>query len=157
MAQSIIHTGKVLRQIVIGQLQHVSESRMDIQPEGFSNTVRWHVGHMAYWWDKYASLSFGWPSAIPAEYGTFFDSGTKPSDWTTAPPTKVELLGLLAAQLARLSEATPDLLERRLSAPYEMGPFRFETAGELMNFAFMHEAMHLGALSSQLKLIGGDK
>ncbi|TYP74534.1 DinB family protein [Paenibacillus methanolicus] len=153
MTQSIIHTGKVLRQIVIGRLQNVSESQMDIQPEGFSNTVRWHVGHMAYWWDKYASLGFGWSSAIPAGYGTFFDSGTKPSDWTAPPPTKEELMGLLAAQLSRLSEATPGLLEQRLTAPYEMGPFRFETSGELMNFAFMHEAIHLGVLSSQLKLI----
>lgn len=48
MAQSIIHTGKVLRQIIIGQLQDVSESQMDIQPEGFHNTVRWNIGHMVY-------------------------------------------------------------------------------------------------------------
>ncbi|GIO14372.1 formate dehydrogenase [Cohnella xylanilytica] len=153
MTQSIIDTGKVLRQIVIGQLLGVEENRMDVRPEGFNNTVRWNVGHVAYWMDKYSTLSFGTPSNLPASYETLFNSGTKPEDWTFAPPSKEELIGTLAAQLDRLSEVTPDRLDRPLDAPFEMGPFRFETAGELFNFALMHEAIHLGVVSSQLKLI----
>ncbi|WP_199616698.1 DinB family protein [Paenibacillus alkalitolerans] len=153
MAQSIINTGKVLRQIIIGQLQNVSESQMDIQPEGFRNSVRWNVGHIVYWLDKYASLSFRSPSAIPAQYETLFNSGTKPSAWTATPPSKDELIGMLAVQLSRLSELTPEMLEQRLQTPFEMGPFQFDTAGELFNFALIHEAIHLGVISSQLKLI----
>ncbi|CAG7652481.1 DinB family protein [Paenibacillus allorhizosphaerae] len=153
MAQSIINTGKVLRQIIIGQLQEVSESQMDIQPEGFPNTVRWNIGHMVYWLDKYASLSFGSPSAIPFQYETLFNSGTKPSDWTVTPPSKDELIGMLMAQLSRLSELTPEMLKQKLQSPFEMGPFQFVTAGELFNFALMHEAIHLGVISSQLKLV----
>jgi len=153
MTQSIIDTGKVLRQIVIGQLQGIEEIAMDVQPAGFNNTVRWNVGHIAYWMDKYSTLSFGTPTNLPASYATLFASGTKPADWTIEPPSKEELIGTLAAQLHRLSEVTPDLLDRPLDAPFEMGPFRFETAGELFNFALMHEAIHLGVVSSQLKLI----
>jgi hypothetical protein len=153
MAQSIINTGKVLRQIVIGQLQVVSESRMDIQPEGFPNTVRWNIGHMVYWLDKYASISFGSLSAIPTQYETLFNSGTKPSDWTVMPPSKDELTALLASQLSQLSELTPEMLNQKLSSPFEMGPFTFVTAGELFNFALMHEATHLGVITSQLKLV----
>ena len=153
MAQSIINTGKVLRQIIIGQLQGISESQMDIQPEGFHNTVRWNIGHMVYWLDKYASLSFGSPSAIPAQYETLFNSGTKPSDWTVTPPSKDELIAMLAAQLSHLSELTPEMLEQRLQSPFELGPFQFATAGDLFNFALIHEAIHFGVISSQLKLI----
>lgn len=153
MAQSIINTGKVLRQIIIGQLQDVPESQMDIQPEGFRNSVRWNVGHIVYWLDKYASLSFGSPSAIPAQYETLFNSGTKPSAWTATPPSKDELIGMLEVQLSRLSELTPEMLEQRLQSPFEMGPFQFVEAGELFNFALIHEAIHLGVISSQLKLI----
>ncbi|MFT9847773.1 DinB family protein [Aneurinibacillus sp. REN35] len=153
MAQSIINTGKVLRQIIIGQFQEVSESQMDIQPEGFPNTIRWNIGHMVYWLDKYASLSFGSPSAIPAQYEVLFNSGTKPSDWTVTPPSKDELIQMLAAQLSRLSELTPEMLEQKLQSPFEMGPFQFVTAGELFNFALMHEAIHFGVISSQLKLV----
>ena len=153
MTQSIIRTGNVLRSIVIGQLQEVSESQMDIQPEGFRNTVRWNIGHIVYWMDKYVSLSFDSPSAIPLQYEALFNSGTKPSDWTETPPSKEELIGMLTVQLSRLAELTPEMLERKLPSPYEMGPFSFVTAGELFNFALMHEAIHLGVISSQLKLV----
>lgn len=153
MTQSIINTGKVLRQIVIGQVQGISETQFDVQPESFNNTIRWNIGHMIYWMDKYSMLSFGSPSAIPAQYEELFNSGTKPSDWTIAPPSKEELIQLLMQQLSGLSELKPELLDKNLQSPFEMGPFQFITAGELFNFALMHEAIHLGTISSQFKLI----
>ncbi|MCR8645435.1 DinB family protein [Paenibacillus sp. N1-5-1-14] len=153
MTQSIIHTGKVLRQLVVGQIQGLTESQLDVVAQGFNNSIRWNVGHIIYWMDRYASLSFGTPSQIPAQYTTFFNSGTKPSDWTQTPPTKEELSGLLIAQLSKLSELSPELLDQQLQEPYALGPFQFVTAGELMNFALHHEAIHLGVITSQMKFI----
>lgn len=60
---------------------------------------------------------------------------------------------MLKAQLSRLSELTPELLEKELSTPYAFGPFEFNTAGELFNFALIHESIHLGTISSQLKVV----
>lgn len=151
MGNSIITTGKVLRQIAIGQLQGISQDQFDIQSKHFNNTIRWNVGHMVYWMDKYTTLSFGFPSAIPPQYETLFGSGTKPSDWTIAPPSKEELTEMLMAQLSRLSELTPEMLDMNLKMPFIMGPFQLMTSGELFNFALMHEAIHLGIISSQLK------
>jgi hypothetical protein len=153
MTQSIINTGKVLHQIVIGKLQGVTEGHFDKQPEGFNNTIRWNVGHMIYWMDKYSTLSFGSPSAIPDSYDTLFNSGTKPLDWTFAPPSKEELVEILTVQLSLLSELTPEMLGEKLSTPYALGPFQFNTAGELFNFALIHEAIHFGTISSQLKVL----
>lgn len=152
MTQSIIHTSQVLRQVVIGQVQGIPEEQFDVQPAGLSNTIRWNVGHIVYWMDKYTALCFGSVSAIPAYYETLFASGTKPSDWNTAPPSKDELLQQLAAQLSRMSELTPAMLEAALNEPFVMGPFQFGTAGELFNFALMHEAIHLGKITSLQKL-----
>ncbi|MFS0723634.1 DinB family protein [Paenibacillus sp. 1P07SE] len=153
MAQSIIHTGKVLRQIIIGQLQQVPETQMDIQPKGFNNTIRWNVGHLVYWMDKYTRLNFGSPIEISVHYEELFNSGTRPSDWTITPPSKEELIAQLSAQLARFSELSPEMLDKSLQSPFEMGPFKFHTSGELFNFALMHEAIHLGVITSQLKLV----
>lgn len=153
MDHSIITSGKVLRQIVIGQLQGISEDQFDVQAKGFNNTIRWNVGHMVYWMDKYAALSFGLPSAIPPHYESLFGSGTRPSEWTMTPPSKEELTERLMAQLSRLSELQPEWLDLKLQSPYIMGPFQFMTSGELFNFALMHEAIHLGIISSQLKAI----
>ncbi|MCZ8519592.1 MULTISPECIES: DinB family protein [Paenibacillus] len=152
MAQAIINTGKVLHQIVIGKLQGVEEATLDVQPEGFNNTIRWNAGHIVCLLDKFSTLSFGSPSAVPDSYEALFNTGTKPADWSSAPPSKEELLELLTAQLARLSELTPDMLEEKLEAPVTLGPFQFNTAGELFNFALIHEAIHLGMISSQLKV-----
>ncbi|WP_372631177.1 DinB family protein [Cohnella sp.] len=153
MAQSIINTGQVLRQIIIGQFQQVTETQMDIQPNGFNNTVRWNVGHIVYWMDKYAALCFDSPTEIPEHYERMFGSGTKPSDWTETPPSKEDLVERLSAQLSRLSELTPEMLDHNLQSPFEMGPFIFHTSGELFNFALVHEAIHLGVITSQLKLV----
>ncbi|MDO3678892.1 DinB family protein [Paenibacillus ehimensis] len=153
MTQSIIHTSQVLRQVVIGQVQGISEAQFDVQPAGFNNTIRWNVGHMIYWLDKYSTLSFGSPSAIPEHYELMFGSGTKPSDWTATPPSKDELLQWLTTQLSRLAELTPEMLDNALETPFVLGPFQFDTSGELFNFALIHEAIHLGTISSQLKAI----
>jgi len=151
MSQAIIHTSKVLRQVVIGQLQAVTEEQLDIQPKGFNNTIRWNVGHMIYWMEQYSTLCFHSPSGIPNHYEELFNSGTKPASWGIAPPSKEELIQLLTVQLSRLSELTPEMLNEKLTSPYTMGPFKFETSGELFNFAQVHEAIHLGTISSLLK------
>ncbi|OMF78778.1 DinB family protein [Paenibacillus glucanolyticus] len=158
MSGMIISTAKIVRQVVLQQVQTIPEELFDIQAAGFNNTIRWNVGHIIYWLDQYSILSFGFPSVgfpsvIPDSYVALFSSGTKPSDWTSAPPSKEELVEMLKAQLSRLSELPPELLEKELSTPYAFGPFEFNTAGELFNFALIHESIHLGTISSQLKVV----
>jgi len=153
MSEMIINTAKMVRQLVLQQVNAIPEERFDVQAAGFNNTIRWNVGHMIYWMDRYSTLSFGSPTAIPDLYETLFNSGTKPSDWTVAPPSKEVLVKMLTAQLSRLSELTPAMLDDKPSTPYALGPFQFHTAGELFNFALIHEAIHLGTISSQLKVL----
>ncbi len=108
---------------------------------------------MIYWMDKYSPLIFGSPSAIPGSYEALFNTGTKPLDWTFGPPSKEELVEMLTEQLSRISDLTPEMLGEKLSAPFSLGPFQFSTPGELLNFTLIHEAFHLGTISSQLKVM----
>lgn len=112
MSQTIINTAKTVRQVVLQQVQAIPEELFDIQPEGFNNTIRWNIGHIIYWMDKYSTHSFGSPSAIPTQYEVLFNSGTKPSDWTITPPSKEELTQLLKEQLSGFSEMKPELLDK---------------------------------------------
>ncbi|WP_019640425.1 DinB family protein [Paenibacillus fonticola] len=153
MSDTIINTARIVRQVVLQQVQAIPEELFDIHPEGFNNTIRWNIGHMIFWMDKYSTLSFGFPSSIPAQYEELFNSGTKPLDWTTAPPSKDELTQLLMKQLSSFSELKPELLDKSLVSLFEIGPFQFNIAGELFNFALIHEAIHLGTISSQLKTL----
>lgn len=153
MSEMIINTATTARQVLVQQVQTIPEELFDIQPAGFNNTVRWNVGHMMYWMDKYSALIFNSPPVIPDSYETLFNSGTKPSDWTFDPPSKEAMVEMLTAQLSRLSELTPEMLGEKLSTPFAMGPFQFNTSGELLNFILIHESFHLGVISSQLKVL----
>ncbi|QRG65328.1 DinB family protein [Brevibacillus choshinensis] len=153
MSQSMIRTAVSVRQLVLHQIQSIPEDLFDKQPPQFANTIRWNVGHIAVGLDYFLSLGLPVSSSSPDHFAAFFQSGTKPSDWTATPPSKEELVQCLSAQLANLSELPPALLEHNLESPIEMGPLRFETAGEVFNFAFIHETMHFSTITSLLKVL----
>lgn len=153
MSEIIISTAQTLRQVVLQQVQAIPEELYDIKPDAFNNTVRWNVGHIIFWMDSYLSLCFQSAPAIPASYAAFFNSGTKPGDWKEVPPSKEELLQELSRQLDRISEVSPETLNKPLAPPVQMGPLTFNLAGELFNFGLIHEGLHLSTCGSLLKVI----
>ncbi|WNC17572.1 DinB family protein [Brevibacillus brevis] len=153
MSKSMIHTAISVRQLALHQIQSIPEEFFDKQPPQFSNTIRWNVGHIAFCLDYFLSLGLPYTSSLPESYAAFFNAGTKPADWTMGPPSKEELVQALSAQLASLSEISSDLLGKNLETPFEMGPLRFETVGEVFNFAFIHETMHVATISCMLKVL----
>ncbi|MFD0715614.1 DinB family protein [Paenibacillus sp. GCM10027626] len=157
MSEIIIHTAQTLRQIVLQQVQAIPEELYDIKPDAFNNTIRWNVGHIVFWMDAYMSLCFQMESAIPASFKAFFDSGTKPSDWTEAPPSKEELIGELTRQMGLFDKIDPHSLKNPLTPPQQFGPFTFNLAGELFNFGLIHEGLHLSTCGSLLKVIKAER
>ncbi|MGG4498710.1 DinB family protein [Brevibacillus reuszeri] len=153
MSQSMIHTAVSVRQIALQQVQAIPEELFDVQPQAFANTIRWNVGHLVFALDYFLSLGLPFHSSLPEDYTKFFHTGTKPADWTLAPPTKAELVQYMTDQLERLAQLAPEQFEHPLLSPIEMGPLRFEIVGEVVNFALVHEAMHLGTISSLAKVI----
>ncbi|MFJ9499739.1 DinB family protein [Brevibacillus centrosporus] len=153
MSQSMIRTALSVRQLVLHQIQSIPEDLFDKQPPQFANTIRWNVGHIAFCLNYFLTLGLPFSTSLPGTYAAFFHTGTKPADWTAAPPSKEELVQCLSAQLASLSEISPHVLENKLESPIEMGPLRFETVGEVFNFAFIHETMHFSTISCLLKVL----
>lgn len=153
MSQSMIATATSVRQIGLQQIPLIPEELLDIQSPAFSNTLRWNIGHIVFCFQHFLSIGLPYQSDLPASYSTLFQPGTKPSDWTTTPPSKDELIHYLSVQLDLLSSVTPSELEAALPAPITMGPFQFTTVGEVFNFALMHESIHLGILSSMVKVV----
>ncbi|MEW9699453.1 DinB family protein [Paenibacillus sp. SI8] len=152
MSKAIINTAVILRQIVIGQVQAIPEQAFDHQPEGVSNTIRWNTGHVVSMLEFFLSMGIPFRSGLPASHAGLFLKGTKPADWTVTPPSKEELIQYLSAQQKLLSEVSPVTLNEPLQVPFEMGPLKLVTVGELFNFALMHEAIHLGIITSLAKL-----
>lgn len=156
MSQASIQTAKTAHQLVIGSLQAIQEEIYDIRPAGFNNTIRWNAGHVVTMLNWFLSAGPVLNTKLPESYPGLFMTGTKPSDWTVAPPSKEELIQCLTAQLDDLFNVDVESLNMSLNAPFEMGPLKLETAGELFNFAFIHEAVHLGIISSLVKAVQAD-
>ncbi|WP_054957536.1 DinB family protein [Paenibacillus dakarensis] len=153
MSSSIIHSAKAIHNMAIHQIQSIPEELFDIQAPQFNNTIRWHAGHIIVVLNHFLSMSIPYSYEVPEGYKGLFGPGTKPADWDVTPPTKDELVQQLSEQLEHLSEVTPDMLEETLKSPVDLGSKHFEKAGELFNFALLHEAMHLGNISSMLKVV----
>ncbi|MFC5401345.1 DinB family protein [Cohnella soli] len=157
MSQASIQAAKTARQLVIGAMQSIPEEIYDITPAGFNNTIRWNAGHMITTLDWFLSPGSPLLTKLPEGYSDLFKSGTKPSDWEGTPPSKAELLQYLTAQLDDLSLIDPGLLELPLKSPFEWGGLKFLTAGEVFSFAFIHEGLHLGVISSLVKAVLASK
>ncbi|MZQ81988.1 DinB family protein [Paenibacillus sp. 5J-6] len=153
MSETIIGTAKTVHQVALHKVQSISEELFDLQPDSYNNTIRWNVGHMIYWMDAYMKLGFSKDSAIPESYASFFNSGTLPANWNQTPPSKVELIEQLSAQLNQISELSPESLEAPFETPLQFGPLTFHKVGELLNFGVVHEGMHLATCDCLLKVI----
>lgn len=153
MSRLIIAHAQTVRSIVLQQLQAIPESWFDLRVEAFPNTIRWNVGHLAVAFEQFMPACIPNPRPLPASYADRFRTGTKPSDWTTPPPSKEDLLRHLGLQLETIAETDPGLLDGRFDSPVEMGPLAFTTVGELFQFVFFHEALHLGIISAMAKIV----
>ncbi|NOU94695.1 DinB family protein [Paenibacillus sp. LMG 31456] len=153
MSQASIQTALTVRQLVISSVQAIPEELFDTQPGGASNTIRWNIGHQITMLNWFLASSVPLAYQLPDAYNHLFMSGSKPADWTAAPPTKEELLQQLSAQYDSLLKVSPVTLNETLNPPFAMGPLEFKTAAEVFNFAFIHEAVHLGVISGLVKQI----
>lgn len=157
MLNVLLSSAKSVRQMVIHQVQLIPEELFDIQPDPFTNTIRWNVGHIIFCNEYFLSLGAQSESRIIDQYAPLFNTGTKPSEWKDIPPTKEELIQNLSRQLSRFSDIPSSSFDQKLDPPIEMGPLKFETFGEVFNFATVHETMHFTTISNLLKLLQNQK
>jgi DinB superfamily len=130
----------------------LEEKTIDIQPAGFNNTLRWHIGHVLV---SAESLLFGFPEQsknIPDSYHGMFRTGSKPSDWGNAEvPTVEDLINSLDKQTIRINELPDEFFAEKLSFQFPVGDI--QTFGEMFEFMMYHEAEHLGVMKAIKRLI----
>lgn len=133
----------------IKKIESVSKDVASIQPDGFNNTIHWHIGHVLTVCEQFM---FGFPrktTHIPANYIELFGNGTKPADWKGDIPETDELIIQLKDQLVRIRQIPAERLNEKLAKPF----LGLETFGELAEFALFHEANHLGHIQAMERVI----
>lgn len=127
----------------------LDEAIVEVQPEGFNNSIHWHVGHVLTVTEQFM---FGFPkksSNIPEKYMGLFASGTKPADWPGDVPSVQELIEQLKEQVKRIMEIPAERFNDKLKTPFH----GLETFGEISNFSLFHESLHLGQMQAMKRVI----
>ncbi|MGE7590817.1 DinB family protein [Peribacillus sp. NPDC101480] len=136
----------VMRGNLLKEIDGIKPEFMDVQPEGFNNTIHWHLGHVLTTAEKFLLDS---NSELPANYGQLFGYGSKPADWTGDVPTVEVLKQQLHEQLDRILEISEERLTEKTPQPFN----GMETVGEFINFVVLHEANHIGQIHAMKLLI----
>ncbi|MBM7662997.1 putative damage-inducible protein DinB [Bacillus mesophilus] len=143
---------KITRGQVVKFVKELNRDFFDVQPEGFNNTIHWHVGHVLL---SAENFMFGFPKKstnLPLYYTELFGMGTKPSDWQGEIPTLEELIQQLEDQSSRIQDLPMSFYEEKLPFNFPVGDIK--TFGELFGFMLYHEAEHLGQMKAMKRIIG---
>ncbi|GHI01321.1 DinB family protein [Neobacillus kokaensis] len=149
MSELLFKSYETARSFFLKTVEAMDESILHVQPEGFNNSIHWHVGHVLTVAEQFM---FGFPKKstnLPANYLELFGNGSNPADWKGEVPSVTELTSQLKEQIKRIKEIPAESFSQKLSQPF-LGQ---ETFGELASFAVFHEALHLGKIQEMKRVI----
>jgi uncharacterized damage-inducible protein DinB len=132
-------------------IQKLEEGTADVQPNGFNNNIRWHIGHVLV---AAESFMFGYPKKsahLPENFQELFKMGSKPGDWNRDVPSLKELTEHLQSQTERINQLTDEFFTNKLPFTFPFG--NIETYGDLYGFMLYHEADHIGQMKAMKRMI----
>ena len=145
MGELIKKEFELLRTRLYPRVEEISEEVIDIQPEGFNNTIHWHVGHILTVTEGFLFAENG---QLPVEYKELFAPKTKPSDWKGEVPS----IATLVQQLKNSMNVLTKFQMNDLMNNYLKPKFGCTTVGELAGFTFYHETYHFGQIHAMKRL-----
>ncbi|MFC3747018.1 DinB family protein [Paenibacillus sp. GCM10012306] len=127
------------------------EDKRKLVPEGFKNSIHWHIGHVltVTEFHVFGLSEFAQNKRLPASYQDFFAYGTKPADWQDEPPAWDVLIDQLRKQPDEILELLVDKLDVRVKENF----LNAETFGELIVSTVLHATDHIGFVSAMLKTL----
>lgn len=142
---------ELTRGALVKFMQTLDIKTADKQPDGFNNTIRWHIGHVL---TAAESFMFGKEfKHLPSEYPGLFGLGTRPSEWKTEGPSLEVLMSQLQEQAQRIKVIPTESFEKKLPKPF----LGLETVGELYGMMLYHEADHIGQMKAMKRIIEAEK
>ncbi|SIT89606.1 DinB family protein [Edaphobacillus lindanitolerans] len=156
MEELIFRHMETVRGLTLRASDAVPEGTVDRVPAGFSNSIRWNFGHIAFVQERLVYEVMGEDSGLPDTFREYFAAGTSPAGWTGAPPSMQEIRAALAAQPGRIRESRKKGTDEPLLRPFtnKMG-VTFRTSGETLLFSLYHEGLHLETIKRIARLAVG--
>lgn len=134
-------------------LNKIDESKWDIQPEGFPNTVRWNAGHVYSTAEDYLHEADENYKITHPEWNDLFLDGSRPSEWPEEVPSPAEIKAALKEQDKRIMEYFRDKLDNPASVIRDVNGWKLENVRAAMQFVTWHEGIHLGFTNGLGKIL----
>lgn len=138
---------KFARGYTLGRLKKVQEDTWDLQPEGFSNTIRWNVGHIYVTMEYFIQKAVVGYEPVNVEWASLFAAGTSPINEGSTVPSSEELLEALKEQGKRVALTIDGKLSDSLAEPAKIRDLLImESVDDVVQFVVWHEGVHAGVI-----------
>ncbi|MCK6078172.1 DinB family protein [Paenibacillus silvae] len=143
-----------VRRQAVDYVRNINDPASELIPTGLKNNIKWNLGHMYVIHEKFAFQLTGEETKYPASFSKLFDSGTKPSDWTTVSPPLSQIIDLLIEQIERVESVLSSKLKEEINPHYKSSTgLYFTNVEQLLGFLIYHEAMHFATIKNIKSII----
>ncbi len=140
------------REKMTGLVKSLTHDQLFKIPPGFHNNILWNYGHVLVAQQVLCYKMSGLPLRIPSYVPAFFGKGTRPSEWT-ASIDPAEVMAWHAETMVFLRE---DIQNHRFKTYEAYTPsigVELQSISEALIHVAFHDALHLGVMLSQRKLV----
>ncbi|GAB2571581.1 DinB family protein [Gracilibacillus alcaliphilus] len=132
----------------------ISEEQADVIPNGYSNSLRWNLGHISAAQEG-IMYYFGMNQSgeIPSKIQEAFKTGTSPNDWSATPLTLYEIRELLLEQKKRMIETFSGRLGDEAANVFAFQDKRLTRVGDLFVFTLWHEGWQQGVINGMKRTL----
>ncbi|WP_261302917.1 DinB family protein [Paenibacillus andongensis] len=138
--KQIFNKFKKIRTETLNEVRDLPNNIIDLIPEGFSNNIRWNLGHILVGWDHGIFPNIKLERRESLHYHTIFPKGTVPKECWGDEPVFKEIVSNLENQLESIIENSKGKLEQPLIVPFIP---RVKTIKNMFQFHIKHEEHHL--------------
>lgn len=129
-------------------LSKIEDKYLDVQPEGYPNTIRWNAGHVYATAEEYLNKADHSYEITHPKWFDYFIDGTRPSEWPVDVPSMEEILDALKEQETRIENHFKNKLNQPASEDHVIRTINLDTPDAAIQFCTWHEGIHLGAIKS---------
>ncbi|MBW8349315.1 DinB family protein [Bacillus sp. IITD106] len=136
------------RTYTIRTLNQTNLDKWDDIPDGFSNSIRWNVGHIYVTAEILLHKADNEYEMKNPNWTAFFVPGSRPSEWSENPPSAEELLDALKKQSRYIDEFFVGKLGNAASEAFKIDTYKMETVDAFLQFVIWHEGLHAGIIKA---------
>jgi len=145
---------RILREKNLNLIESVSEKNLTYIPDGFSNHIYWHAGHILTVQESLLYRRTNLEMHIPESYLKYFAKGTSPEDFDESIPKISEIIKRLTISLLQIEKDILKYQNEKYDEPVMVSfGMRLTSFADALLALPYHEAYHFGSMKMLQKFL----